>query len=226
MANFPFKDATFTSYADLSYPILNYGSVYYTKINGRITAVKPIALGIYKKENDPTSGWTKQLSVLAADGKRYNLSMNARRLFLTAADAVAYERSTSPTYYSPIKEKSLDDILRANGACRDWHTLKVYVWNERYGEAYYTDGGYMFWADSDGEHIVFMDKTKAGSKIYLNKVACVNDNVSVMEFTEDLPVPQGEYTVKREFTVKAHSEEEAEGIIDEVINKAYKEQFK
>ena len=224
MANFPFNDATFTSYADLSYPILNYGSVYYTKINGKITAVKPIALGIYKKESEPNS-LAKQLLVLAADGKKYNLSMIGRLLFLTAADAIDYERKALSTYFSPIKEKSIGDILCANGGHRDWHTFKGYVWNEKYGEAYCVEGGYMFWADSDGEHIEFMEKTKDGSKFYLNKASCVNENVSVMEFTEDLPIPEGEYTIKREFTVKAETEDEANSIIDQAIREMYNKQI-
>lgn len=225
MANFPFKNATFTTYADFQIPVINYGEVYYTKINGVITAVKPIALGIYKPTDKKDSSWAMELRVYAADGKIYNLNMCGRRLFFSANDAIMYEKSTSSMYRSPIREKSIDEVFSRYGACRDFRSLKVYVWSS-WGEAVAVDGGFIFWADKDGEHLEFMLVNENGSKLYLSKAECVNANVQVVDFTDDLPVPKGEYTVKREFTVKATSEEEAESIIDEAINKAYKEQFK
>ena len=101
----------------------------------------------------------------------------------------------------------------------DWHTFKTFVWSNHSGSAYAHDGGFIFWADKDGTHIEFRNVDKDGNKEYLSKSACVNDNVRVVEFTEDLPAPKGEYTVTREFTVKADSEEEAESIVDEATKK-------
>jgi len=225
MANFPFNNATFTTYADFSFPILNYGSVYYTKINGKITAIKPIAFGFYKPTDKKDHIWAMNLRVYAADGEVYNLNMCGRRLFLSASDAIMYEKSTSSVYHSPIREKSIDEVFAKYGACRDWRSLKVYAWSS-WGEAIAVDGGFIFWADKDGEHLEFMPINKNGSKLYLSKAECVNANVQVVDFTDDLRAPKGEYTVKREFTVKANSEEEAESIIDKAIQKAYEENNK
>ena len=218
MANFPFKNATFTDYADVDFPVLNYGSVYYTKIGGKIMAVKPIAFGIFKDtstkvQSSFVASITRKLLVLAADGQQYILDMCGRYLFRSSEGAVMHEKSTNSLIdYSHIKTKSLDEIFSSYGVYRDRQRLKMYMWAEKNGYAYDVNGGYVFWADCDGEHIIFVDQVD-GKKVYLTKNACVNDNVRVVEFSDDTPIPMGKYTVTREFTVEASSEEEAEAIV-------------
>lgn len=219
MANFPFKNAEFTPYADLHYPVLDYGSVYYTKIGGQIMAIKPIALGIFKDKTDDRCSWAKKLLALAADGKKYTLDVCGRPLFFCWQDAVNYEKGAG-VRIKAVPEKHLDVILNNNGVYRGWRALEMYVWDTQRGSAYSTDDcGFLFWADKDGEHIEFTEKTKDGEKLYRSKSVCVNANVRIVEFTDSIPETKGEYTVKREFTVKATSAEEAERIVDNEIIK-------
>lgn len=219
MANFPFKNAEFTPYADLDYQVLDYGSVYYTKIGGQIMAIKPIALGIFKDKTDDRCSWAKKLLALAADGKTYTLDMCGRQLFYGWQDAVNYEKGANVRIMA-VPERRLDVILNNNGVCRYRNYLEMYVWSTKYGSAYSTsDCGYLFWADKDGEHIEFAEKTKDGEKLYRSKSFCVNENVRIVEFTDGVPETKGEYTVKREFKVKATSAEEAERIVDNEIIK-------
>lgn len=225
MANNPFKNATFTtSGSDASFLLLQYGAVYYTKINGVITAIKPIAQGFHKDTEANDCQWKWKLRALAADGKVYNLDLCGRRLFPTANDAIAYEKNTGPTYRSPISQRTLPEVFAKYGAQCYRNAILTWVWSEQSGSAHVCEGGYIFWADKDGEHVEFEKTTKDGRKLYLSKEACVLDNVKVLEFTEDTPAPKGEYTIVRDFTVKADSEEEAAAIIDNAIMKAYKQQ--
>lgn len=226
MANFPFKDATFTSYADITYPSFNYGSVYYTKINGVITAIKPIAVGIfYTKEQSRSFGssWVKRLYCHAAGGKKWVLDLCGKPVFLTAEDAVKYEKGIRT---GRVPEASLCEILRMNGARVSSEHLVRYVWCHGSGSACETTGGYMFWEDADGRHVEFQETDKNGKKLYFTREECVDDNVKVVEFEGEAPKTVGEYTIKREFTVKAETEDEANGIIDKAIREMYNEQIK
>ena len=224
MANFPFKDATFTSHIGFEYPELDYGRVYYTKINGVITAIKPIAIGIYNSTTEKDRSW-KVLKAMAADGNTYNLNLCGRYIFLTSRDAVEHEKKAATSLYGTIGVKDTRKVVESNGARHVHNTIQMYYWGSD-GQAWECDGGYIFWVDKDGEHIEFKTTDKDGRKLYLNKASCVNENVKVLDFTDDIPIPDGEYTVKREFTVKAHSQEEAERIISDRVMKSYNEHNK
>lgn len=218
MANFPFENAGFASYADLNYQVLDYGSVYYTKIGGQIMAIKPIALGIFKDKTVNSCSWAKKLLALAADGKTYTLDMCGRQLFYGWQDAVNYEKGANVRIRA-VPEKHLDVILNKNGVYRGYNYLEMYVWDTKHGSAHSTNGcGYLFWADKDGEHIELTEKTKDGEKLYRTKSECVNANVRIVEFSDSIQETKGEYTVKCEFTVKAHSKEEAENLVNEAMS--------
>lgn len=216
MANFPFKNATFTTRAGISYPSIDYLKTYYTKINGSIMAIRPIAVGIFGPTSVTYSSCTLQMLALAANGNTYSLDMVGRVLFNTAEEAIEYEiNSCNPP---KINHKYLDGLLKLNGAHRIGYEIEAYTWNKERGVVAGTDCGFIFWADKDGEHIKIQKTTKDGRKIYLNKEDCVNDNVNVVSFSDEIPVPEGEYTVKREFTVRATSAEEAENLVNEAMS--------
>lgn len=224
MANYPFKDKHYYDLTGESYDNINFNEKYYTIIGGKLMAIKPIVQ--YFEKICDTSSPRYFLYVLAADGKNYKLD-SCCKIFRNYDEYVDNVHNSSLYDYGKFGKRKVNEVLKKiPGIHFNASETRFYQFYWGNGMPQGTYGKILFWVDVDGAHVEMTPVTDNGQKLYMSKDECFKDNVQVVEFG-DIPVEQkGEYTIKREFTVKAGSQEEAESIIDEAISKAYKEQFK
>lgn len=219
MANFPIPDVGYASRIDLEYPILPFGKTVYALIDGVIMAVRFVA---FCRSGDGVINSYSRIIFDAANGKRYEEKYPMREFFLTT-DAAREYLNNAKGYIDPFKKVSLIDYFYHQGFTVSISTFRMFYWGSD-GKSHETPGDYIFWFDVDGPHHI-VKKQSDGRILYKSREACVNDHFRVVDFEDEIPQAKGEYTISREFTVRAESQEEAESIIDEAINKAYKEQF-
>lgn len=223
MANYPFKNKCYYDLTGEKYDVIDFNSTYYTVIDNALMAIKPIVQH-YAQISD-TSSERYFLEVLAANGKRYKLD-SCCRIYRSYDEYLEYVNGRSYDYEKFGKALINDVLKNIPGITFDRYKSRFYQYYWRDGIPQGTEGKILFWVDVDGPHVELKPQTGGGAKLYVSRDECFKDNVKVVEFG-DMEIEQnGEYTIKREFTVKAKSQEEAESIVDETIGKAYTEQFK
>ena len=216
MADFPFKDAEFASDVRLvQFPVIDYTRVYYTVLNGNVTAIKPIAVGIYYN-----SGLQRVVLAALPDGSVQQFPFG-REYFKTPAACIESVRHPRGVRTDGIEWKNRTLVITEHGGtvslCGD--SFSQYEWVADQGRARNTVGCYKFWADVDGEHVVFRDKLSNGTKLYPAIEACVDDNIKVIDFDdEQVPEPAGVYTFQKTFKIKAKTEAEARVFVDSIEN--------
>ena len=214
MADFPFKDAEFASDVRLvQFPVIDYTRVYYTVLNGNVTAIKPIAVGIYYSH-----GLQKIMLAALPNGSVEQFQFN-REYFKTPAACIESVRHPKGIRTDGIEWKYLYVVIKEHGGtvslCGD--SFSQYEWVADQGRARNTIGCYKFWADVDGEHVVFRGKLSNGAKLYPTIEACVDDNIKVIDFDdEQVPEPAGVYTFQKTFKIKAKTEAEARVFVDSI----------
>jgi hypothetical protein len=224
MANFPFKTKHYYDLTGDTYDNINFNEKYYTIIGGKLVAIKPIVQ--FFERISETSSPRYFLYVLAADGKNYKLD-SCCKIFRNYDEYVADVHNPNRYDYSKFGKLRVNEVLkRIPGIHFNASETRFYQFYWGNGIPQGTYGDILFWVDVDGAHVEMKPFSENGQKLYLSKDECFKDNVQVVDFGDMEIERKGEYTIKREFTVKAGSQEEAESIIDEAINKAYKEQFK
>lgn len=224
MANYPFKTKDYYDITSEKYYIIDFNATYYTVIDGALMAIKPLVQHFLKL--DATSSPAYFLEVLAANGKRYKLD-SCCKIFRNYDEYLVYVQNQSSYKYDKFGYASVRDALKTiPGIGFNAYETKFYQYYWGNGVPQGTYGKILFWVDVDGPHAELKPTTDGGKKLYTTKEECFKDNVKVVEFGDMEIEQKGEYTIKREFTVKAGSQEEAESIVDETIGKAYKEQLK
>lgn len=216
MADFPFKGAEFASEVRLvQFPVIDYTRVYYTVLNGNVTAIKPIAVGIYSD-----GGRSLQRVMLAALPDRSVQQFTfVRQYFTTPSACIESVRHPKGTRTDGIKWRCVSDAIREHvgtvSLCGD--SFSQYTWDAGQGSARSTVGCYKFWADVDGEHIIFRDRLSNGTKLYPTIEACVDANIKVIDFDDErVPEPAGVYTFQKTFKIKAKTETEARVFVDSI----------
>lgn len=221
MANFPIPNVDYSCKIDGEYPILPFGETVYALIDGVIMAVRFVAFCRY---GDGLVNSYNMVIFDAANGKRYEEKYPMREFFLTT-DAAREFLNNDHNYIDPFKRVSLINYFKNQGFATSISSFRMFNWGSD-GKPHDESGKYLFWFDVDGPHHIVKKQTSDGRILYKSREACVNDHFRVVEFEDEIPQAKGEYTISREFTVRAASEEEAENIIDEAIKNIYEEQFK
>lgn len=226
MANYPFKNKNYYDITGEKYDVIDFNATYYTVIGGVLMAIKPLAQHYLKLDDTRYSSPTYFLEILAANGKRYKLD-SCCKIFRNYDEYLGYVQNPSSYKYDKFGYAFVRDALKdIPGIQFNEYKTRFYQYYWGNGLPVGTEGEILFWVDVDGPHAELKPATDNGKKLYTTKEECFKDNVKVVEFG-DMDIEQkGEYTIKREFTVKAKSQEEAESIVDETIGKAYKEQIK
>lgn len=216
MANFPFV-GDYAIRLNGEIPVIPALTKFYCQLDGKITAVRIIAWGVFGRiGNNPMSSYLLQTPKGTIDIESWKV-----KLFRSAEDCIEFINTNRYELIHRLETRSADKVLGAFGYEMNGYDVMVYEWNKDHCCTWSHSTGVKVWSDVDGIHAeVEMESPKYGRKFYKTSAECTAASVEVLDFDdEDIPAPKGEYTVKREFTVKANSEEEAESIIDEAIKK-------
>lgn len=220
MANFPFIGDYATRLTDYI-PVIPISKKLYLQLNGKITAVKIIAWGTFGRTGkNPMIAYLLQTPNGTIEIESWKVNF-----FQSVDDCVEFINTQNYKLIYKPEQRNAVSVMADFGYQVRQQEVWVYEWDKAECRTWCHETKAKLWSDVDGIHVdVLMgDKNRI---YYKTSSECTAANVSVLDFDDELPIPKGEYTVKREFTVKATSEEEAESIIDEAINKAYNEQFK
>lgn len=216
MANYPLKNKHyFEASALTSYPLIDFNKVYYTVIDGTLMAVKPLVGYFIVNEYKSEYYW---LNVYAANGKNYtvksiySLYNNKEEYFDFVNNGTSSDGRIPRGQLRGILDEA--GVKYDNSRCGYFYQ---YYWYKGSGTTGGVRGQIAIWFDKDGHHYELKPSDDSKGKLYISREQCIAENSGVLEFGDDSAVPEGTYTVVREFKVKAQSEKAANGIVDEAI---------
>jgi len=215
MANYPLSKKVYIqarSFCD--YPIIDFKKIYYTVIDGKLMAIKPLVGYFTVTDYGSEQYWLK---VYAANGKEYTIR-GVGALYNNKDEYFAFVNGVKQDIKIPRGHFS--DIFSKIGVTMDSSNnyFLQYYWYKTTGTAGASRGKIALWFDIDGTHYELLSENENG-KLYKDRGQCIEENSGVVEFGDDLIVPDGTYTVVREFTVQAPTEEAAQSIVDNAIGK-------
>ncbi len=210
-------------YYETSLPVFTWGKKLFIYINQEMRAAIPLYSYIAASGSD--SSIARFVGFNIAGMGKVNLREGSYRLFLTPGHYDSYAAGNKSSEYNPPRVE-IGEIVRSRGfntkesSCWDrvilgWYFDKFHGTPEQIAIKFQD-----LWIDEDGTHITVVPEShySNGTKCYLTKQECINDNKpKVYDFDDDFVEPKfSDYTIPVKLTVKATSKEDAENKIREI----------